>query len=127
MLKQIRLQNFRCFHNHVITLRDSTVVVGKNNAGKSSLIEALRIVATVVNRRSSSFELLPTWLDLPRFQKGMTVGIAHLGLDLRAVFHRYNEPPAIISALFEGGARVEIYVGKDEKVFATFQNKTSTV
>jgi hypothetical protein len=127
MLKQIRLQNFRCFNDHTITLRNNTVIVGKNNAGKSSVIEALRIIAAVVNRRSSNFEVLPSWLDLPRFRKGITVGISQLGLDLRAVFHRYGRPPAIIKATFEGGAQVDIFVGPDEKVFATFERRNDSI
>ena len=121
MLRQLRMQNFRCFEDHTILFESSTVVVGKNNAGKSSLIEALRIVAAVVNRKKTSFVHVPAWLELPRFQFGIAPGISHLGLNLNAVFHRYGEPPAIITASFKSGAVINVYVGRGESIFATVQ------
>ena len=127
MLRQIRLQNFRCFSDHRIIFEPTTVVVGKNNAGKSSLIEALRIVAAVVNRKNANFELSPKWCDLPRFQKGVSVGIGHLGLDLRSVFHRYSDPPATILATFTDGHTVQVLLGPEEKAFATFASTDASI
>ena len=40
----------------------NTVVVGKNNNGKSSIIEALRVLAAVVNRKGGTFVRAPRWL-----------------------------------------------------------------
>ncbi len=119
MLRQLRMQNYRCFADHTILLESNTVVVGKNNAGKSSLIEALRLVASVVNRKGAMFVRAPQWLDLPRFRVGIAPGISPLGLDLSAVFHRYGNPPAVITATFIGGSVVTIYVGREDTIFAT--------
>jgi hypothetical protein len=121
------MQNYRCFDDHTILLEPSAVLVGKNNAGKSSIIEALRIVAAVVNRRGAGFVPAPKWLDLPRFRLGIAPGIAELGLNLSAVFHRYQEPPAIITATFTEGAVITIYVGREDKVFATIQDDDTWV
>jgi AAA15 family ATPase/GTPase len=52
MLNEITLQNFKCFNNNVIPFRPITIVVGRNNAGKSTIIEALRLVSLVANRWS---------------------------------------------------------------------------
>jgi hypothetical protein len=122
MLRQLRLQNYRCFDDHSLLLEPTTVVVGKNNAGKSSVIEALRLVGAVVNRRGASFGKAPTWSGLPGFRVGIAPGISHLGINLNAVFHRYGNPPAVITATFSGGSIVTIYVGKEETIFATIQN-----
>jgi hypothetical protein len=35
VLSELKLQNFRCFDEHVIPLRPCTVTVGKNNAASS--------------------------------------------------------------------------------------------
>ncbi len=115
------MQNYRCFDDHTILLEPSAVLVGKNNAGKSSVIEALRIVAAVVNRKGATFVPAPKWLGLSRFQLGIAPGISQLGLNLNAVFHRYQDPPAIITASFHEGAVITVYVGKQETVFATVQ------
>lgn len=47
MLKKLRLQNFRCFEDHEITFSGFDVVVGKNNTGKSTMVDALKLVANV--------------------------------------------------------------------------------
>jgi hypothetical protein len=121
------MQNYRCFDDHTILLEPTTVAVGKNNAGKSSVIEALRLVAAVVNRKGASFVPAPGWLDLPRFRVGIAPGISQLGLNLNAVFHRYGNPPATITASFNGGAVITVYVGRADTIFATAQDKDDWV
>jgi hypothetical protein len=127
MLRQLRLQNYRCFEDHTIILESNVVIVGKNNAGKSSLIEALRLVAAVVNRKGGTFSRAPKWLSLPAFRTGIAPGISHLGLNLNAVFHRYGNPPAIITASFKGDTVITLYVGQEETIFATIQNNADWI
>ena len=50
MIKKIKIKNFRCFENCEIDFKMLSILVGKNNAGKSTLIEALRLVSVGVNR-----------------------------------------------------------------------------
>lgn len=127
MLRQLRMRNFRCFEDHTVLLEPTTVVVGKNNAGKSSFVEAVRLVSTVVNRKRAVFEHVPSWTGLSRFQFGIAPRISHLGLNLNAVFHRYSEPPAIITATFAGGVVVDVYLGKEETIFATVHQSDERV
>lgn len=127
MLRQLRMQNFRCFNDHSVLFEPCVVVVGKNNAGKSSLIEALRLLATVINRRGAQFTVAPGWLDLPRFRKGIAPSISQLGLNLNSVFHRYGEPPARITATFPQGVVVDVYVGRGETIFATVQRNSDWI
>jgi hypothetical protein len=127
MLRQLRMQNYRCFDDHTLLLEPSTVVVGKNNAGKSSVIEALRLVGAVVNRKGATFVRAPQWLDLPGFQVGIAPRISQLGLNLSAAFHRYGEPPAIITATFGDGAVITLYVGREETIFATVRKNDDWV
>jgi len=115
------MQNYRCFDDHTILLEPNTVVVGKNNAGKSSVIEALRLVAAVVNRKGATFVRAPKWLNLPRFQLGIAPGVSQLGFNLSSAFHRYGDPPAVITANFTGGAVITVFVGREETIFATVQ------
>ena len=63
MLNVIELENYRCFENHKIDFRSTTIVVGQNNAGKSTIIEALRLVS-IVSSRVLNFISVPKWLDL---------------------------------------------------------------
>jgi AAA15 family ATPase/GTPase len=41
MLTQLEFENFRCFGSHRLNLRPLTIIVGRNNAGKSTVTEGL--------------------------------------------------------------------------------------
>jgi AAA15 family ATPase/GTPase len=56
MLRQLHLSNFKCFNNHTVAFEKVTVLVGKNNAGKSTIVEALHLVAAAVNRKAATQE-----------------------------------------------------------------------
>ncbi|MCK4261039.1 MAG: AAA family ATPase [Halanaerobiales bacterium] len=44
MLTKLKLCNFRCFARHTIPLKENTIIVGRNNAGKSTIVEASNFV-----------------------------------------------------------------------------------
>jgi energy-coupling factor transporter ATP-binding protein EcfA2 len=121
MLREIRLRNFRCFNDQTVGFQRTTVIVGRNNSGKSTIVEALNLVAAVVNRRSATFTAAPSWLGLSKFQRVIAPGISHLNLNLSTAFHRYGEPPAEITASFENGAIVRVFVGREDTIYATVQ------
>jgi hypothetical protein len=123
MLTKLQLQNFRCFDNHIIPLRPTTIIVGRNNAGKSTIVEALRLISIVVSRyQSSNFSDVPSWLDIPRRHKGISPSLKNMGFNFKTVFHRYGEPPAIITAIFNTRHKVTIYIGPEDKIFAVVTN-----
>ena len=63
-LKSIVLQNFRGFSEHKIEFGPETILIGKNNAGKTTVIEALRILSVCQTRIPTAlFEPVPEWLD----------------------------------------------------------------
>lgn len=49
-LKSIRLVNYKGFENHLVSLRRSNILVGANNAGKSTVLGALRLVVAMLPR-----------------------------------------------------------------------------
>jgi predicted ATPase len=126
MLHTLRLQNYRCFRDHTVTFEPSTVVVGKNNAGKSTIVEALHLIAAVVNRTAATFVSPPAALEIGPFHRCIAPKLAHLNINLRTAFYRYGEPPAIITATFTGGATVRAYVHK-EGVHATINGPKGDV
>ena len=126
MLQTLRLQNYRCFRDHTVTFQPNTVVVGKNNAGKSTIVEALHLIAAVVNRTAATFVSPPATLEIGGFHRCIAPKISHLNLNLRTAFHRYGDPPAILIARFTGGATVYVYIHQDG-VHATIKGPKSWV
>ena len=61
MLEKIQFINYKCFENATIPLREITIAVGKNNAGKSTMIEGLRLLSLAIKSGSKqSYKDLPS-------------------------------------------------------------------
>jgi predicted ATPase len=123
MLRQLRLENFRCFKDHTVVLHPTTVVVGRNNAGKSTLIEALELLALVIDRKGGKSVKPPAWLGESPFRACLSASSSVLEINRDTLFHRYGEPPALITARFTEGATVRVFIGKDETIYATVETK----
>jgi hypothetical protein len=123
MIKTLHLKNFRGFEDHLVPLHQKTIIVGKNNAGKSTIVESLRLISLVANRyQRLQFSNVPRWLDLPKREKGVAPSLRNTEINLDSVFNNYADPPAVIAAVFESGATVTIYVGEEGEIHAVLRN-----
>ena len=123
MLKKFILENYRCFEKTEISFTDLSIIVGKNNAGKTTLIEALRILSIVVNRCGNiHYTKPPDWLEFDEPVLGIRPSISNLEISTRNIFFMYREGPAKISAIFENNVSINIYIGEDADVFACIYN-----
>ncbi|KGE13785.1 ATP-dependent nuclease [Sphingobacterium deserti] len=120
MLERISLKNFRCFDDHEVEFKGLSVIVGKNNAGKSTLIEALRLVSLAIGKfRTSNFSPVPNWLDLEAGWRGIKPSVKNLDLNISNIFHQYSEAPAIITAYFDNKIVCNVYIGDSLELFCT--------
>ena len=56
MLKELKLSNFRLFDDEVtVRFRPITVLIGRNNSGKSSIIKFLLMLKQSLNKESVHF------------------------------------------------------------------------
>lgn len=62
-LKSVYVKNFRSLHNIHIDLDESTILIGENNAGKTSFMDAIRIALNRVNGRYT-FEDYDYYMDV---------------------------------------------------------------
>jgi hypothetical protein len=119
MLVELRLKNFRGFEDHTVPLRPTTLIVGRNNAGKSSVVEALRLLSLVTKRfRSLGYHPAPNWGSIPKREDGIRPSLAGLDTNFATLFYRYSEPPAVIEASFANRMAVRIYIGGPDKIHA---------
>lgn len=117
MLNSLQLKNFKGFQDQRIEFAEFSVVVGRNNAGKSSAFEAVRILSNVVSKfPKGKFLNRPPWID------GDGIGISPPIDDQQrkpeTLFFRYKDPPATIQAEFSNGTRVEVFIGTGGVLFA---------
>jgi hypothetical protein len=121
VLESLVLENFRGFERHEVPFREVTILVGGNNAGKSTVVEALRLVALVTDRfrrGTARFVQPPSWLNHPEAFDGIAPAVRGMPADgfESTVFHRYGPPPAVLTATFRTGASVTVFVGPDAQV-----------
>jgi len=115
MITELHLKNFRGFEDHVVPLKPFTIVVGKNNAGKSTIVEALRLISIVVSRFKGDLTAIPARWEFPHNRRGQH-RFNNLEINLNSVFYQYGEPPAFIRATFSSGEAVEITITREEIV-----------
>lgn len=59
ILKKIKIRNFRCFKNFEMDFSAGmTVLIGKNGAGKTSLLNAIRYGLSVFFRMTVRWEMI---------------------------------------------------------------------
>lgn len=127
MLEKIELEKFRCFESSKISIRNLTVVVGKNNAGKSSMIEALRLISMASNKcTKTNYINPPKSLGLPLSIKGFRLPVESLKIDLRSVVYYYQDDAAKITAYFKNKVKIIIYINT-EIAFASIIDKNGNV
>ena len=128
MLSTLRLANFRCFSEHEIELQELSVIVGSNNAGKTTIAEALRLVSLVTSRYSTlNYHDPPAWLEIPKRLRGCRPSIEGLQIRSETLFHRYGNPPAQITAKFPSVATVEIYIGPEAQLHSVITTESGEV
>lgn len=128
MIKELIIENYRGYQKHEIEFRDLNVIVGKNNAGKTTLIEALRLVSLVTRRfKTAPYKNVPSWLSIPKFNSGVSPSLKRIDFSYRNIFHSYSEPPAIITAKFSNNTKVKIYFAGEKQFHAVIFNTKGKV
>jgi hypothetical protein len=123
MIERLQLENFRGFSDHTVPLKGLTLMVGANNAGKSTVVEALRLVGIVGRAlRGSIFVPPPSWLDHPEAFRGVAPNTRGMEFDSESFFHRYQAPPAVVTATFTSGGSVVVFVGPEGEVHGVFRD-----
>lgn len=115
LLKKIKLENFKCYENTVISFKALSIIVGENNAGKSCLIEALRLVSRAAQGSTKRiYTTPPPSFELPLFTKGFVIDTKKLKIDLGIIIYYYNMADyAKVTAYFIDKSRIEIYLNNE--------------
>lgn len=128
MISSLKIENFRGFHNHELPLKDLTIIIGQNNAGKSTIVEALRLISLVVNRyKNLAFHEAPDWLNIPMIDYGVSPSLRNMEINFETMFYGYAEPPSIITAYFINGCSITLYLSSLEKIHAVIRNKKGKI
>lgn len=125
MLKSLRFKNYRCFDDHEADFSRITVAVGRNNAGKTTLIEALRLVAIATSKfKKGVFSSAPEWTGLGLASKGFRLSLGKIEFSFDGIIYQFGEPPAIITATFDNNTEVSIFINAESEIFCCVTDST---
>ncbi len=113
-LKKLQLENFKCYKKATIPFKKLSIIVGENNAGKSCLIESLRLVSKAAQAsKKRVYVPAPKELELPAVVRGFAIDTQKLRIDLRVIIYYYNTSKyAKVTAYFFNRTKIEIYLNE---------------
>lgn len=111
---KVTFTRFKAFESFTLNLRHMNVMVGPNNAGKSTILAAFRILAEGLrkaNRRRAELVQAP---EGPRY--GYTVDSSALSVGDENIFFNYHDSqPASITFSLTGRKRLVLYFPETQK------------
>lgn len=128
MIDIIKLENYRCFEKTKIKIKELAVFVGKNNAGKSSLVEALRLVALAIRKSTKTvYKEIPKEFGLGLSVKGYKLDVDKLKIDLRGIVYLYEDKIAKIMVSLDSGINIHIYLTSDYAYACIFDSQNRNI
>lgn len=114
MISEIQFENYRCFEKSKIKYKELVIIVGRNNAGKSSMIEALRMISYASGKaQRTNYRSVTPNLGISARYKGIRIDTDKLKIDLRGIVYLYEEKTAKVTAVFDDGCKIVILANKD--------------
>jgi energy-coupling factor transporter ATP-binding protein EcfA2 len=105
MLERVEIENYKAFGRYELPLGPRALLIGPNNAGKSTLVSALRLIAHLARPAQ-----IRRYARLALGQAGVEVDLEALHIPAVNVAHRYSEQPSRISAFFSENLEMRITV-----------------
>lgn len=115
MINEVIFENYRCFENNRLILKELSVLVGKNNAGKSTITEALRMIAFAARKSTrTTYKEIPVLFGQGIGKKGIRIDAEALKIDLRSAIYLYEDKIAKVKAIFDNGCSIELFVSTED-------------
>ena len=110
-LKSIQISNYKCFKRVSFNLQDTSILIGENNAGKSTAIEAIRLLACGIDKlKMGGLIECPYEVSERKIDRCVKLNIEALLIDISACSYKFNEKPSYITGYFENKSFVKIVV-----------------
>ena len=107
-ITSVRFANYKAFKDYSASFRDFNVLVGPNNAGKSTILGAIRILSEGI-RKARTRNPERVW-NIPGKLRGYAIHIRGLPVSTENVFHDYNDSePAVVAFRVSNGNQLLLY------------------
>jgi hypothetical protein len=107
-ITSVRFERFKAFRDFRLDLKSFNVLVGPNNAGKSTIIAAFKILGSALKRAHSRKPENLTIRKTPR--QGYVIDISEISISEENIFFNYNaEEDATVSFALSNGNSISLY------------------
>lgn len=121
-ITSIKYINYKSFRQFSVTLTDFNILVGPNNAGKSTVIGSLKILAEGLRKAKSR---KPTLIHDPNGNHvlGYEIDLSQVPVATENVFHNYDDSePAIIRFRISDGAHLQVFFTTKNTCFFNYES-----
>ena len=123
---RVTFKRFKAFKSFTLNLRHFNVMVGPNNAGKSTILVAFRILAAGLRKANSRTADLVEGPNGKTF--GYSVNLAELSIGEENIFFDYDDSePAIVTFSLTGEKKLVLYFPGNGACFLIADNPKRTV
>ncbi|MBS1584491.1 MAG: AAA family ATPase [Bacteroidetes bacterium] len=123
----IKFKNYKSFSQFTVALDRFNIFVGPNNAGKSTVIGAFKILAEGIRKARSR---KPTFVTLPNGNEalGYEIDLDQVPIATENVFHDYNDDtPAVIRFRLSDGSHLQIFFPERGRCFLNYESDSTIV
>jgi predicted ATPase len=119
LIQRLVLDQFKAFERYTLRLRGDSYLAGPNNAGKSTLLAALRTAARML-RHASRRRASDTFFDRGRRVPGHPFSLGQFGLVEENLRHEFRENEARMTVTFRGGMNLTAVWPADPDILTPF-------
>jgi AAA15 family ATPase/GTPase len=126
-ITSIKFINYKSFSQFSLTLNQFNILVGPNNAGKSTVIGSLKILSEGLRKaraRKPELILCPKGNEVFGYQIDLNL----VPIAIENVFHNYDdETPAIIRFRLSDGAYLQIFFPRKNECYMNYESEKQIV
>lgn len=122
-ITSIKFLNYKSFNQFTITLSEFNILVGPNNAGKSTVIGALKILSEGIRKARAR---KPNLINCPKGNQvwGYQIDLSQVPIAIENIFHNYDERvPAIIRFRLSDGAHLQIFFPRSGECYMNYESE----
>lgn len=122
-ITSIRFHNYKSFSQFSLTLTQFNILVGPNNAGKSTVIGALKILSEGLRKARAR---KPIVIECPKGIEvyGYQIDLSQVPVATENVFHNYDdESPAIIRFRLSDGAFLQVFFPRRGECYMNYESE----
>lgn len=123
-LKSIRIKNYKCFDDVSFNIKNINILIGENNAGKSTAIEAIKLLAFAIDKlKKGNLIECPNEISDVKRNRCVSLNISSLLIDISLASYKYRGGLSHIYGYFNNGLKIEVIILNSDVYALAFINE----